>query len=101
MKLNDWLTLLAIVLGPTIAVAITLITERTRRVRETRIHITRMLLATRHMPADAQYNTAVNLIPAEFNDQEEVMKAWRAYHATVRERPAEDMVADRDRRLSA
>ncbi len=53
MKLNDCLTLGAIVVGPTFAVAITLIIEKTRRTTERRLHIMRMLLATRHMPADA------------------------------------------------
>jgi hypothetical protein len=47
----------------------------------------RMLLSTRHMPADPLYSTAINLIPADFNDQIEVMDAWRKYHSVVRERP--------------
>ncbi len=56
------------------------------------MHIMRMLLATRHMPSDAQYYTAINLIPAEFNDQPEVMQAWRDYHERDRERvdPSEE-----------
>jgi hypothetical protein len=77
MKLNDCLTLGAIVVGPIFAVAITLIIDKTRRTMERRLHIMRMLLGTRHMPADAQYYMAVNLIPAEFNDRPDVMKAWR------------------------
>jgi hypothetical protein len=85
--LNDWLTLLAIVLGPVSAVGITLFFEKSRRTKERRLQILRMLLATRHMPADAQYNVAINLIPAEFNDQADVIAAWRAYYALVRERP--------------
>jgi hypothetical protein len=86
MKLNDCLTLGAIVVGPTFAVAITLFIEKTRRTTERRLDIMRMLLATRHMPADAQYYMAINLIPAEFNDRPDVMKAWRRYHEQGRER---------------
>ena len=54
----------------------------------------RMLLSTRHIPADPQYNVAINLIPAEFNDNNKVMEAWRAYHAVVRE-PASEAQARR------
>jgi hypothetical protein len=100
MNTYSWLTLFAIVLGPVIAVAITLVTEHFRRVRERRIQIMRMLLATRHMPADAQYNTAINLIPAEFNDQKEVMDAWRKYHSLVREHPDEQSRADHTKRTT-
>lgn len=89
MSLNEKLTLVAIVLGPVFAVCVTLWVEHRRKVRERRVQIMRMMLSTRHMPADPQWNAAVNLIPAEFNDQEEVMTAWRAYHAVARERHAE------------
>ncbi|MGO9994125.1 MAG: DUF6680 family protein [Steroidobacteraceae bacterium] len=61
MKLNDWLTLIAIVLGPISAVCITLWIEHRRRLRERRLYVTRMLLMTRHLPADPQYNAAINL----------------------------------------
>jgi len=54
MKLNDCLTLGAIVGGPIFAVAIMLMIEKTRRTMERRLHIMRVLLGTRHMPADAQ-----------------------------------------------
>jgi hypothetical protein len=98
--MNDWQTLLAIILGPLSAVVVTLIFEQTRRTKDRRLVILRMLLATRHMPADAQYNVAINLIPAEFNSQAEVMEAWRKYHTLVRERPAAEGQSDHQRRIS-
>lgn len=101
MTTNEWLTLLAIVLGPIGAVGITLFIEHSRKIKERRVLIVRMLLATRHMPADAQYNTAVNLIPADFNDQPKVMAAWRRYHAAARERHDKDGQADHQKRLNA
>ena len=85
MTTNEELTLFALVLGPVFAVLVTLWIEGRRRRHERKIHIMRMLLATRHIPADVQYNTAINLIPAEFNSQKKVMEAWRNYHALVRE----------------
>jgi hypothetical protein len=82
-------------------VAITLFIEQTRRTTERRLHIMRMLLATRHMPADAQYYMAINLIPAEFNDRPDVMKAWRKYHEQGRERVEPSQESDHQERVTA
>lgn len=101
IKLNDCLTLGAIVVGPTIAVVITLVIEKTRRTTERRLHIMRMLLATRHMPADAQYYMAINLIPAEFNDRPDVMQAWRRYHEQGRESVDPSQESDHQDRVTA
>jgi hypothetical protein len=101
MRLNDWLTLGAIVLGPIVAVGITLVIEKSRKTHERRVQIMRMLLATRHMPADAQYNAAINLIPAEFNDQKKVMDAWRMYQERVRESFTPENEAQHDKRVTA
>jgi len=97
MKLNDWLTLLAIVLGPISAVCITLWIEATRRVRERQLYVMRMLLTTRHLPADPQYNAAINLIPSEFNGEKKVMDAWRKYQDRVREQNS----VEQQKRVSA
>src|SRR5438270_11752653 len=101
MNLNDWLTLIAIVLGPLSAVLVTLLIETLRRRKERRLYIVRMLLTTRHIPADAQYNAAINLIPAEFHKRARVMAAWRTYHDRVRERPSQRDKADYEKRLTA
>ncbi|MBX7481220.1 DUF6680 family protein [Qipengyuania qiaonensis] len=85
---NEWLTLLAIVLGPIIAVVITLIIQRTREKRERRLVIVRMLMATRHLPGDPNYSTAINLIPIEFYDEAGVIAALKEYkRATGQDRP--------------
>jgi hypothetical protein len=101
MTTNEWLTLTAIVLGPISAVGVTLWIEQRRHTRDRRLYIVRMLLMTRHLPADPQYNAAINLIPVEFNDQEKVIEAWRIYHERVRQKPDLSQQADHDRRLSA
>jgi hypothetical protein len=102
MTTNEWLTLLAIVLGPVWAVLITLWVEKGRRVRERRMYVVRMLIMTRHMVADPQYSAAINLIPVEFNDQEKVMTAWRTYSERVRVPPSADSAHDveRQRRIT-
>lgn len=90
MALNDWLTLLAIVVGPIVAVGITLWVEGRRRRRDSRTTVLRQLMATRHLPADPLYSTAVNLVPVEFNDEPEVMAAYKAYLEALRRAVPED-----------
>ncbi len=101
MTTNEWLTLAAIVIGPVSAVCITLWIERRRQVRDRRLYVTRMLLMTRHLPADPQYNAAINLIPVEFNDQPKVIAAWRTYHERAHQRVEAAHQADHDKRITA
>jgi hypothetical protein len=60
-----------------------------------------MLLSTRHIPADGHYCAAVNLIPADFNDQPKVMEAWHKYIEVVSMRPAERDVQSHQKRTYA
>jgi hypothetical protein len=90
MTLNEWLTLGGIVAGPIIAVMITLWIEGRRRKRESRVIVLRQLIATRHLPADPSYSTAVNLIPVEFNAEPEVMAAYKSYQEAIRQRAPDD-----------
>jgi hypothetical protein len=90
VTVDEWLTLAAIVFGPIAAVGITLWIEGRRRRRETRLTVLRQLMATRHLPADPMYSTAVNLIPVEFNDERDVMAAYKAYQEAIRQRPPDD-----------
>lgn len=90
MQMNDWLTLVALILGPVIAVGLTLWIEGERRRRESRLAVLRQLIATRHLPGDPMYSTAVNLIPVEFNDDRQVMEAYKAYQAAVSQPPASE-----------
>lgn len=83
MAMNDWLTLAALILGPVSAVAITLWIEGQRRRRDSRLLVLRGLIATRHLPGDPMYSTAINLIPVEFNDDDRVISAYKAYQEAV------------------
>ena len=59
----------------------------------------RMLLTTRHLPADANYSVAINLIPVEFNDDAKVMEAWRRYIEVVQVRPSPENEEQHNREL--
>ena len=84
LKTYEALTLLAIVLGPVIAVSITLFFEKRRKLREQRVQTVRMLVSTRHLPSDPAYTTAINMIPIDFNSNRRVMAAWHAYIDIIR-----------------
>jgi len=75
----EWLTLLAIVVGPVVAVILTLITEAQRRSREQRLEIFRTIITTRHLPGDARYSSSINLVPVEYNGSRRVLDAYNAY----------------------
>jgi hypothetical protein len=100
MTLTEGLTLAGLVVGPIAAVLISLEIDRRRRDRERKLTIMRMLLTTRRTPADAAWINAINLIPAEFNDEQNVMDAWRRYHSLVRETPSEQQKADHEQRVN-
>lgn len=87
--MSDWVTLLAIFLGPIFAVGITLWIEGRRKKRDARTTILRQLMVTRHLPADPNYSAAVNLVPIEFNDEPQVLAAYKAYQEAIRQ-PATD-----------
>jgi regulator of protease activity HflC (stomatin/prohibitin superfamily) len=79
MKLYEWLTLLAIVIGPLVAVGITLWIESRSRKHDQRVVVLRLLIATRHVPADPGFLAAINLIPIEFNDVPAVITAYNEF----------------------
>jgi hypothetical protein len=88
LKLYEWLTLVGILIGPIAAVAITLWVEGRRRDRDQQVQLMRMLLSTRHLPGDAAYTVAINMIPVEFNKCPKIITAWNAYIEAVRYRAA-------------
>ena len=101
LKFSEWLTLAGIVLGPIIAVAITLIYESRRRKREGKNNIFKLLLNTRHMPSDGLYCVAINSIPAEFSTNKKVMEAWEAYLNEVRYKPTPENQETHDKTMKS
>jgi hypothetical protein len=96
LKFSELVTLFGVIVGPIVAVGMTLFVEARRRQRDSRIQIMRMILNTRHLPADPSYNAAINLIPVEFNSDEKIMVAWKEYISHVRVRPSTENRSDHD-----
>jgi hypothetical protein len=88
LKLYELLTLLAIVLGPVMAVILQLTSERRRRKREMQTQTMRMLVSTRHLAGDPNYTTAINMIPIDFNNNRKIMDAWNAYIDAIMFKPS-------------
>jgi len=61
----------------------------------------RTLLATRHLPSDANYSTAINLIPMDFNKNKNVMAAHKAYIEDITYKPAPENQAAHEKSVMA
>jgi len=79
MTTTEIINLVGIIVGPIVAVLITLFVDGRRRDREQKLVVLRLLLATRHLPADPNYSTAINLIPVEFSKSRPVMTAYKEF----------------------
>lgn len=74
-----WITVLAIVLSPAIAVGITLWHEIRREKRATKLWLFNTLIATRHAPITDEAVRALNMIDVVFHDAPPVRRLWRDY----------------------
>ena len=90
LKLYEWLTLIGIVVGPIVAVLLTLRIAGRRRVHDQRVQVLKTLLTTRHLPGDPAYSVAINMIPVEFNNSPKVIAKWHSYMEAVNVRPSTD-----------
>ena len=83
MTASDWITTLAIIIGPIVAVAITLWIETRRKSHDAKLTTLRALLASRDFPSDPSYQVAITLVPVEFNGCPAVLTAHREFLETA------------------
>jgi len=83
------LTILAIFLGPILAVWITRKIDNDHASRERRMDIFRTLMRTRKTPIDPEHVAAINLIEIEFANENMVVDAWKKYLSSLGERIAD------------
>jgi hypothetical protein len=76
---SDWITIAAIIVGPIFAVGITLWIEERRKRRDAKLITLRLLLSTRDLTSDPNYQVAIKLVPIEFNDSSKVLQAHKEY----------------------
>ena len=85
-------TVLAIIVGPVIAVLITRYLDNYRAEKARKLEIFRTLMRTRRLQMHSDHVGALNLVEVEFIDHQDVIQAWKAYLANLGEDfpPAED-----------
>ncbi|HEU4819725.1 MAG TPA: DUF6680 family protein [Qipengyuania sp.] len=83
MSTAEIINLAAIVVGPIFAVLISVWLSNRKQERDQKIIVLRMLLSTRHLPADPGFSVAINLIPVEFGDSKPVMAAYKDFIQAV------------------
>ena len=79
VRLVDVITVVAILLGPILAVQAQTFLERRRQKRETRLKVYRALMATRATKVAPNHVEALNLITIDFYGEKAVLRAWDSY----------------------
>ena len=78
VKTFEWITLLAVLLGPILAVWATRFLDDRRSTHEQRMSVFKTLMRTRRTPVMPEHVGALNLVEIEFQKDHEVITAWRA-----------------------
>lgn len=92
MKLYEWLTILAIVIGPIAAVQVETWLEKRREDRARKLWIFKTLMATRASTLSAEHVQALNVIDLEFRGDADkaVSTAWKTYLDHLNSFPKDD-----------
>ena len=81
VKIMEWLTLLALFLGPILSIRIQKILDYHKEHRSRQLHIFRTLMATRATKLAPEHITALNMIDSDFSEKKKkekpVVRAWR------------------------
>jgi len=94
IRLEGWLTILAIIIGPLLAFEVQRRRDNRRDRRNRKVEIFRKLMMTLKVPLNPNHVDAINIIPVEFYDDKAVLDAWRLYasHLNQRSRPGDDLI---------
>lgn len=78
-------TLVAVLVGPVLAVLVTRLIDERRASRQRKLDIFKTLMRTRKLPVHIDHVGALNLVEIEFIDQPNVIKSWKAYLSNLSE----------------
>ncbi len=87
---TNWIEITALVVGPLLAVALTLWRESFRQTRERKFNVLRLLLTTRVNVSDPSFTTSINMVPVEFGHNPAVMTAWENFMHAANAHKLED-----------
>lgn len=80
------LTIIAILAGPVLAVRVTRYLDDRKLKQERRMDVFRTLMRTRRVTLSPDHVGALNLVEIEFQDEKDVISAWRAYFGDLGEK---------------
>lgn len=86
IRLEAWLTIVAIIAGPLLAFEAQRIRDNRREQRVRKLEIFRKLIMTLKVPLAASHVDALNSIHVEFYKDEKVLDAWRLYASHLNQR---------------
>jgi hypothetical protein len=82
ISLESWLTILAIIVGPMLALFAQRALDWLRERRNRKVRLFRELMVTRYMRLSLRHVEALNMVPLEFKDEgdeKKVLDAWKEY----------------------
>ncbi len=80
VTITNWLIILAIILGPVLAVVVTMVCSHLKEIRQRKLTIFKTLMATRADSTSRNHVNALNTIDLEFDNKEkEVLSSWKEY----------------------
>lgn len=88
IRLEGWLTIIAIIAGPLLAFEVQRERDNRRDRRNRKLEIFRKLIMTLKVPLAPSHVDAINSIHVEFYDEQKVLDAWRLYASHLNQRGA-------------
>ena len=79
MELKDWLSVLAVLASPLVALQVSKALEAGKERRHSKMWVFHTLMATRHARLSTEHVHALNSIDIEFFKDKPVALAWKAY----------------------
>src|SRR5579862_8591689 len=82
ISLEAWLTIVAIILGPILALGAQRVLDWLREKRNRKLRLFRELMVTRYMRLSPRHVEALNMVPLEFKNEgneKKVLDAWKEY----------------------
>lgn len=76
---SNWITALAILLAPLLALQVSVLLNQYREKRQRRLSVFKTLMSTRAAQLSSNHVQALNMIDVEFYGEKEVIRAWKAY----------------------
>lgn len=93
ITISDWLMMLAVVIGPILAVQIQKFLDRKSEARKNKLKVFQNLMTTRASTLAYQHVSALNMVGLEFNGKKysKVINAWKTYLDHLSSYPNDDV----------